>query len=152
MVRGSNQPDDQQNGRASVMARPVGLHDASLRTTSGRGGVETSVANKGENGVFVRGVDTLVFKNFGCGNSVGVAGSCLCGFHYLKRAIIARRSPRGFPRGLPRKIQAPTKCRRPDPWAGMKTARCPPLEPAQARQSEHGVPTRSLAHRVSIVW
>ncbi len=99
-VRGSNQPDHQQNGRTPVVARPVGFHNASLRTTSGRGGIETSVAHESENGVFVASVHTLILKNFGCADTVGVAGSCLCGFHYLKRAIIARRSPR-FPMGTP---------------------------------------------------
>lgn len=84
---------------------PVGLHDTTLRTTCGGGGVETSVANESENGVFVRGVHTLVLENFGGADAVGVAGLSLCAFHLLNRASIARRKPRGFPRGLPRKIR-----------------------------------------------
>ena len=82
------------------MARPVGLYNTPFGATSGGRGVKRGVSNESEDRVFVRGVHTLVFKNFRCGNSVGVAGSCLCGFHYLKRAIIARRSPR-FPMGTP---------------------------------------------------
>lgn len=47
---------------------------------------------------------------------------------------------------------ASMKCRFPVPWAGMKTERTPERAPAQARQSAQGVPERSLAQRVSIVW
>ena len=132
---------------------PVGFNDASLRTACGRRGIKRGMTNKAENSVFVASVHALVFEDFGCADAVRIAGLGLCGFHYLNRASIARRKPRGFPRGLPRKIQAmdSTKCFRPDPWAGMKTARWPPLEPAQARQSEQGVPTRSEAHRVSML-
>ena len=148
---GSNQTDDQQHGRTPVGTCPVRLHDTPFRTASGGGGVKGSMPNKGEDSVFVRGVHTLVFESLIGTDAVWVAGGCLCVFHSLKRASIARRSPRGFPHGLPRKIQTDsTKCRRPDPWAGIKTARWPALEPAQARQSEQGSPTRSLAHSVSM--
>lgn len=59
----------------------VGLYNAPFGATSGGGGVETSVTDESENRVFVRGVDTLVFEDFGGAYAVGVAGSCLCGFH-----------------------------------------------------------------------
>jgi hypothetical protein len=117
VVRGSNQPDDQKNGRAPVGTCPVGLHDTPLRTTSGRGGIKRGMPNEGKNGVFVRGVDTLVLKNFGCGNAVRVAGGCLCVFHYLKRAIIARRSPR-FPMGTPGRFRPWTRRNAGDPYRG----------------------------------
>ena len=117
VVRGSNQPDDQKNGRAPVGTCPVGLHDTPLRTTSGRGGIKTSVANKFEDGVFVRGVDTLVFEDFGCTDAIGIAGLGLCGFHYLNRASIARRSPR-FPMGTPGRFK-PIRRNAGDPYRGQ---------------------------------
>lgn len=61
--------------------RPVGLHDTTLRATSGGGGVKTSVAHEGEDRVFVRGVNALVLEDFGGTDTVGVAGLSLCGFH-----------------------------------------------------------------------
>lgn len=76
-------------------------------------------------------------------------GALLVCFSWFYRASIARRKPRGFPRGLPRKIQAPTKCFRPVPWAGINTDRIPLRAPGQPRQTEQGVPFRSEAHNVS---
>ena len=64
-----------------MRARPVGLYNTPFGAASGSRSVETSVSNESEDRVFVRGVHTLVLENFGYGNSVGVAGLSLCGFH-----------------------------------------------------------------------
>jgi len=71
------------------MARPVGLYNTPFGAASGSRSVETSVSNESEDRVFVRGVDTLVFEDFGCGNAVRIAGLGLCGFH----GFIGRQSP-----------------------------------------------------------
>lgn len=92
----SDQANDQQHGRTPVGTSPVGLHDAPFGATSGRGGIKGSVAHESEDRVLIRGVDTLVFEDFGCGNAVGIAGLCLCGFH----GFIGRQSP-GGPHGFP---------------------------------------------------
>ena len=96
VVRGSNKPDDQKNGRTPVGTSPVGLHHASLRTACGRGGIKGSVAHESKDGVFVRGVHTLILKNFGCADAVGIAGLGLHVFH----GFIGRQSP-GGPHGFP---------------------------------------------------
>jgi hypothetical protein len=93
VAQGSNQTDDQQNGRTPVGTCPVGLHHASLRTTSGRGGIKGSVAHESEDRVFIRGVHALVFEDFGCGNAVGIAGLGLHVFHgFIGRQLPAHPS------------------------------------------------------------
>ena len=63
---------------------PVGLHDASLRTTSGRGGIKRGMPNESKDGVFVRGVHALVFESLIGRDSVGVGiGFMRFGFHML---------------------------------------------------------------------
>ena len=63
------------------MARPVGLDDTTLGAARGRGCVKRGMPNESKDRVLVRGVHTLVFEDFGCGNAVGIAGLSLCGFH-----------------------------------------------------------------------
>lgn len=129
---------------------PVGFDDTTLGAASGGRCVKGSVAHESENGVFVARVDTLELEDFGCADAVGVAGLGLRGFHLFDRATIARHSPPVARWGSAGNQTDSTKCFLPDPWAGIKTARWPPRAPAQARQSEQGVPTRSEAHRVSM--
>lgn len=79
VVRGLNHPESDENRRATVGASPVGFHDATLGATSGRRCIKHGVA--GESFKALRGVGkSLVFKGFGCADSVGVT---LRSFHDL---------------------------------------------------------------------
>lgn len=92
---GSDHSQSNQNGRAPVGASPVGFHYAPFGTTGGRCCVKQGIAGEGLEAF--RGVGKpFVFQSFGCGDSVRVT---LRGFHWFKRASIARRT-HGLPHGF----------------------------------------------------
>lgn len=79
---------------------PVRFHHTPFGTASGRCRFPYRVT--GESFQAFRGIGKpFVFKGFGCADSVGIVG---CGFHYLNRASIARRTHRF--RWIRRGIQA----------------------------------------------
>lgn len=80
-----------------------------------------------------------------------IGGSSFWRFSLVESGVNRPAEPT-VSRGFSRRIQASMKCRFPVPCAAMKMARWPERAPAQARQSAQGIPARSLAHRVSMVW
>ena len=77
VVRGSNQPEGDQNGRATMGTGPVGFDYASLGAASGRCGFPHGITGELLECV---GGEPFVFKGLGGCDSVGVVG---CGFHSL---------------------------------------------------------------------
>jgi hypothetical protein len=135
-----------------MTAAPVGLYNATLRTARGTCTLEHGVLGILESAVFRR-LKSFVFERFRGADSIRVAlRGDLCGFHVFDWASIARGTHRfrWALRGI--HTVASMKCRFPVPWTGMWIERWPERAPAHARQSEHGVPTRSEAHKVSTVW
>lgn len=119
---GLNHPECDENGRAPMGASPVGFHDATLRTASGRGCVKHGVAGKCLEAL--RGIGKpFVLKGFGCAYAVRVA---LRSFHDGLIGHQLPAEPTESPPWILRRIQAIKsamliKCRFPLPWAGMKT-------------------------------
>jgi hypothetical protein len=73
-----------------VGAGSIGFHNAPFGATRGRGALKLGGAEILENGVIGSGVHTFVAEGR-CGRlAVGIAWLCLCGFHLLDRALIAR--------------------------------------------------------------
>jgi hypothetical protein len=136
-----------------VRAAPVGLNNAAFGAARGRRALEHSVPGVGESAIF-GGFKPFVFERFHGADAIRVAlRGDLCGFHVLDWASIARASLDCHPRdGRGIHAVASMKCRFPVPCTGIWIERTPEREPAHARQSEHGVPARSLAHSVSTVW
>ena len=75
-------------------AAPVGLNNATLSTTRGRGALEHSVPSIGESAVF-RGFKPFIFKRFHGADSVRVAGCGrdLCGFHMVSKGVNCPQNP-----------------------------------------------------------
>lgn len=60
---GSNHPENDKNRRASMRATAVGLYNASLRATCGRGTLKARAPDVVVNRFFVVDVDTFPFEN-----------------------------------------------------------------------------------------
>jgi len=88
VVRGSNQPEGEQNGRATMGTSPVGFDHTPFGAACGRCGFPHGITGEGLEALRCIG-KPLILEGFGCADSVGVVGF---DFHNFKRASIARRT------------------------------------------------------------